>query len=195
MGMKEELQDEVMALSAYIYTAPYKQLIDAVDANAFKLISEKDQAKGRASKYHCMYQTFCFNCNVYIFPAAFLEERLVIAVTHFDTYYAGLEKNEKANVERVKELVCMTIKKTTSREFPLASVVPVCSQWALIAKQLSCQPQNESLLQKALKCLQLCPGEYTEGDSDSAVHPAVVARQLEAASGIKQLEVRYVVFL
>ena len=47
MGMKEELQDEVMALSAYIYTAPYKQLIDAVDANAFKLISEKDQAKGR----------------------------------------------------------------------------------------------------------------------------------------------------
>lgn len=114
----------------------------------------------------------------------------MIAVTHFDTYYAGLEKNEKANVERVKELVCMTIKKATSREFPLDSVVPVCSQWALIAKQLSCQPRSESLLQKALKCLQLCPDEYTEGDSDVDVHPIVVARKLEAASGIKQLEMR-----
>ena len=72
MGMKEELQDEVMALSAYIYTAPYKQLIDAVDANAFKLISEKDQAKGRhACKYCCLHQTLHFSCNVHSFQLHF----------------------------------------------------------------------------------------------------------------------------
>ena len=115
----------------------------------------------------------------------------MIAVTHFDAYYAALEVNEKANVEHVKELVCMTIKKATSRDFPLESVVPVCSQWAFIAKQLLCQPQNKNLLQKALRCLEVCPDEYMEGISKDDVHPLVVAKKLEAASGIKQLELRY----
>lgn len=72
IGMQEELQDEVMALSAYIYTAPYKQLIDTVDANAFKLISEKDQAKGRhACKHCCLHQTLHFSCNVHSFQLHF----------------------------------------------------------------------------------------------------------------------------
>ena len=115
----------------------------------------------------------------------------MIAVTHFDAYYAALEVNERANVEHVKELVCMTIKKATSRDFPQESVVPVCSQWAFIAKQLSCQPQNKHLLQKALRCLKVCPDEYTKALSKDDVHPLVVAHKLKAACGIKQLELRY----
>lgn len=189
IGMQEELQDEVMALSAYIYTAPYKQLIDAVDGNAFKLISEKDQAKGRHACRYCRLHFICNDCT--FISAAFLEERLVIAVTHFEAYYtAAFEANEKPNVQHVQELVCTTIKKATSRDFPLESVVPVCSQWAFVAKKLLCQPQNKNLLQKALRWLEVCPDEYTESLSKDDVHPLLVARKLEAASGIKQLELR-----
>ena len=116
----------------------------------------------------------------------------MIAVTHFEAYYtAAFEANEKPNVEHVKELVCTTIKKATSRDFPLESVVPVCSQWAFVAKKLLSQPQNKDLLQKALRWLEVCPDEYAESLSKDDVHPHVVARKLEAASGIKQLEVRY----
>ena len=51
MEIERQLKDEVMSLSAYVYVARYDVLEDAIDAKAFKLISDQDQAKGSVFWY------------------------------------------------------------------------------------------------------------------------------------------------
>ncbi len=43
---KSQFMDEVMDLSAYVYTIPYNRAQDAIAAELFKMVSDQDQVKG-----------------------------------------------------------------------------------------------------------------------------------------------------
>ena len=116
---------------------------------------------------------------------------MVIAVTHFDAYYTAVEDDKQLSAEEVKKTVCATIKNATKREFPLDNVVPICSQWAFIARQLSCHPSDATLKERALKCLKQCVGENVSSEKKN-LHPLAIASELEKLSGIKDLETRLV---
>ena len=110
-------------------------------------------------------------------------------MTHFDEFYTAVEDDKRLSAVEVKETVCATIKNATKREFPLDNVVPICSQWAFIARQLSCHPSDETLKERALKCLEQCVGENVSSEKANA-HSLVIASELEKLSGIKELESR-----
>ena len=113
----------------------------------------------------------------------------MIAVTRFDEFYTAVDDREQLDEEQVKDVVCSSIKNATSREFPRDSVIPICTRWAFVARQLSFHPQNEFLKLKALKCLSFFPKEFREMQNQD-LHPMSVASILERVSGMKELETK-----
>ncbi len=108
-----------------------------------------------------------------------------MVVTSFDRYYKAVNEEEMLSEEQVKKVVCDSIKKATSRSFPKESVVPVCSQWSLIARQLAQHPDDHKLKQRALKCLE----HHCESGQESE-DALSIAKTLEVASGILNVEKR-----
>ncbi len=125
-------------------------------------------------------------CLSFVRAAAFLQDRLIVVVTYFDHYYKTVNKKEFLTAEQLMAIVCSSIKDATGHTFPKESVVPVCTQWALIARQLIQRPQDHQLKHRALKCLKLC---FKSGVGNE--NALSVARSLERASGILALEERY----
>ena len=113
-------------------------------------------------------------------------------MTHFDEFYTAVEDDKRLSAEEIKKkTLCATIKTVTKREFPLDNVVPICSQWAFIARQLSCHPSDETLKERALKCLEQCVNKNASSEKAN-VHSLVIASELQKLSGIKELESRLV---
>ena len=125
-----------------------------------------------------------------MFTAARLENRLLVVVTHFDRYYNASSKEGMLNEEQVKDVVCTSIKNTTGRTFPRESVIPICSHWAIIARQLIRQLEDERYVQRALNCFHHCLDERIQNLLTGDESSFTIGNLLENESGIKHLETR-----
>ena len=117
----------------------------------------------------------------------------MIAVTHFDIFYTAFEAYDKIPADEIKQKVCATIKSAIGERFPKDLVIPVCSKWAHIARQLRYNPRDVKAKRMALRCLD----DYDEDPRGQAegiesLDPVHIADRLEKASGILEIEQRYV---
>lgn len=162
--------------AVYVYVLDYQRLEGDVDAQSFKLMLEKDRDIFNKEPEFC---------------------RLLIAVTKYDSFYSYTPFEEgKLSATKVKETVCQSIKEATGiRSFPQENVVPVCSQWASIARQLPYQPESDprNLLEHAKVALRSYDGECAVGQDVRAPDydkwsPEDIAAKLEDVSAVPHLE-------
>ena len=126
----------------------------------------------------------------FLITDVFRDQRLVIAVTHFDIAF---EAHDQIPADEIKQKVCTMIKSAVGESFPQDLVIPVCSRWAQYAQQLRYSPSDENAKTTALKFLD----DYDEDPRGQAegiesLDPVHIADRLEKASGILEIEQRYV---
>ena len=129
----------------------------------------------------------------FLITDVFRDQRLVIAVTHFDIFHKSFVPHDKIPADEIKQKVCKTIKSAVGIDFPQDLVIPVCSTWAQFAQQLRYKPRDEKSKTTALRCLD----DYDEDPRGQAegiesLDPVHIADRLEKASGILEIEQRYV---
>ena len=80
----------------------------------------------------------------------------------------------------------------SSESLPESMVIPICGQWALLARQLKYWIDDSNLKQKVVKCLRHY-NEYPCGQAENLdnLPSDTLARRLENASGLLELESRY----
>ena len=139
-------------------------------------------------------------CYIAHTSAAFITDgRIVFAVTKFDNYYTGSDEEELSAVdtqEHVREGLL-----ELGFNVSLESIVPISGKWALRARQLQADPQqNMHLLKDARRHLTDCKEKEARGEDESIdcheqvrrMEPREVATELQKASQILDLEKRFV---
>lgn len=123
----------------------------------------------------------------------FRDQRLVIAVTHFDHYYTSQLEHGKINAKGIKQAVCSSIKQAVGETFPEDRVIPISGLWAWAAHQYRLHPHNEKMRRRAMRYLQYYDDEdeRVQPESLEAIKPLFIASKLQKASGIDVLEQRY----
>ena len=137
-----------------------------------------------------------------------IDHRLVIAVTKRDQRcVAGSKSSNFASEDEVAEKVCTLIQdaaksaiKNWKRTFSQANVITLSASWALKSNQLLL-PKCDELLKVEI-AFQLClrPGvEGGQGENSFSglqkLSPEMLANKLKKASGITDLEQRYMIDL
>jgi putative protein kinase ArgK-like GTPase of G3E family len=126
--------------------------------------------------------------------------RIVIAVTQHDHYYTGKQEEELSAIatrNHVHEGL-LELGYTVPRE----QIVIVSGEWALMARELAKNPADRALFQRARKFLTFYKDVQAKGkkgneDYDAfeevgKMDAAAIARELEEASNIEDLEARIV---
>ena len=121
-------------------------------------------------------------------------QRIVFAVTKYDQYYDG-NKDEEFTMGEVQELVKEHLRQKFEINVQCEQIVPVCGQWALKARQLKKNCDDDGLCTKARQFLQAFMDRNACGENICVekLDPQSVATQLETASNIAQLEKRLVI--
>lgn len=130
-----------------------------------------------------------------IYPAGFsTNQRIVFAVTKYDQYYDG-DEGEEFTMGEVQECVKEHLRQKFEINVQCEQIVPVCGQWALKARQLEKNCDDDGLFRKARQFLQAYADHSARGENDriDKLKPLGVAKQLEEASNIAQLEKRLVI--
>lgn len=123
----------------------------------------------------------------------FTNQRIVIAVTHFDTTYSLLMPDLRVDRKTVATKVTDDIKAATGVTVPLDIVVTVSGTWALAARQLRNSPDNVELRRGVILALEGCPEiARDEIEGLNQLSSTDLAKKLEIASGITKLEQRLV---
>ena len=115
---------------------------------------------------------------------------MLVVVTQFDEYYTAVDDDEDThlNEEEVKTTISSRIESAVGVAFPAEKVVPICTQWGHIARQLRHQTHDEKLKQNALRALHYSSKEpqYQADGTDIAI----IATKLEETSRAQKLEER-----
>ncbi len=132
------------------------------------------------------------------FTGVFEENRLIVAVTYFDTYYekcrhcsdSDEDDDELEDVplspDKVKQKIVNHVLKATdgAHTIPRENIIPICGQWALYSRLLSHKPSDPHL--------RICGKMFFDTlGQDPPCEPAEMAHKLEESSGIQEIERRY----
>lgn len=115
-------------------------------------------------------------------------------MTMYDQYYGGKEE-EELKMEEVQQHVRKHLKDKIEINVEEKQIVPVCGQWALTARQLKNNCEEEGLLSDARDYLEKFMRRNPCGQN-VRIHDLKnlsVATDLEEASNICQLEERLVI--
>ena len=124
---------------------------------------------------------------LHVFAGVFADDRLLIAVTHFDEHYCHLD--ELSSIQEVKEVVIQMIKSAVDVPFSEKRVVPICGLWAFYGRQLRCNPDDKDLKKKCLPFLEHCyQGPRGEDKEIPDLSSEEMAETLETSSNIEALE-------
>ena len=130
---------------------------------------------------------------LYVLADVFKDRRVIIAVTHFDSYYTADEDEGKINKSTIKMNVLSQIGAAidTRESLPESMVIPVCGQWARFARQLKYHTTDQAK-QMVVECLRHY-NEYPRGQAENldTLPSDTLAGWLENASGLLELESRY----
>lgn len=122
-----------------------------------------------------------------VYSSAFsTDHRIVIAVTKYDQHYSGIDP--ELEVSQVKQIVGEGLKEI-GITVPSDDIVPVCGQWALIARMLKANIQDRSLSRKARRYHQVFQDSQNMDDTQN-MDDEEVAGVLEDISSIVKLEQR-----
>ncbi|CAI8025755.1 hypothetical protein GBAR_LOCUS14856 [Geodia barretti] len=125
--------------------------------------------------------------------------RIVIAVTQHDHYYTG-KQDEELSADTTQDHVHEGLQQL-GYMVPREQIVVVSGEWALMARELAKNPGNRELFQRARKFLTFYKDTQAKGDGKedydafeevAGMNVETVARELEEASNIKDLEARVV---
>ena len=124
------------------------------------------------------------------FLAAFDEHgRVLIAVTKYDTMYQ--ERKQKRKSEQViKEVVQRNVQAATGRKISDDAIVLVCGKWALHARLLQWDPDDEHSLQHVIAGLNLA--DVPRGQTEDQLQNVI---SMERKSNIHELERGWVTLL
>lgn len=131
-----------------------------------------------------------------MFTDVFTNNRLVVAITHFDQYFEkDPDDPDVLSAKCLKDAISNKIKKEVGVSISHSQIVPLCGEWAFTARQLKIHPDDENQRKKAVKYLRSYHNHGPQGQDGkfSAVPVKEMVRVLEEASGIIQLEVQYVI--
>ena len=97
------------------------------------------------------------------------------------------------NANTMKQKVRQLIKESVGVDPPPDVTTPVSADWAGIAQRLRQNPDDESKRRNAIAILDSYPDNHPQGQGESTQSSLNLAVGLERASGIVQLEERYVI--
>ena len=116
-------------------------------------------------------------------------------VTKYDHYYTSDEPDTELSVSSVKEKVCKTLTASVGASIPRECIIVMMGHWAYIARDLLVHPDDDHkkrTVEKRLADYQSM-GACGQGESQGLGYLGTVevAKKLEEASKIKELEERY----
>ena len=95
----------------------------------------------------------------------------------------------------MKQKVRQLITESVGVDPPPDITTPVSADWAGIAQRLRQNPDDESKRRSAIAILDSYPDHHPQGQGESTQTSLNLVVGLERASGIVQLEERYVVYM
>ena len=155
---------------------------------------------------HTHAHTYTYKCTI-THSDAFLNHRLLVAVTKFDQKYGTASMlGDVATEGEVRSKVCGCIEKAAhgciekatrfQGRFQLPQVIMLSGLWALQSKELLSPTCDRQLRQAAAFQLSTWPGLNGGQEENELLNllklgEEVLAKKLERASGITDLEQRY----
>ena len=119
---------------------------------------------------------------------------MVIAVTKFDACLLTdpFKEHNMMSVPEAQEIVCKQLAGVIGGAFDAKNIiVPVCSEWALLARMLRKYPTEDLYKKRSIAILNQCPDVHCGADGGLANEdPMSLATRLEDESRIGKLEER-----